>query len=100
MEELRVCSHELDSLTGEGFEVAHRLRRDYYDLARDIVGRVFDVHARDSSLDRHVATMSLFGNLNWLYRWYAPQRGYSTTTVANQFVTQFLHGIMEGHEKA
>jgi hypothetical protein len=38
--------------------------------------------------------MSLFGMLNWLYRWYEPKRGRSPTTVANQITDQFLHGIL------
>ena len=95
MAALKACSHELDSLSGEAFEEARRVRRDYYDLARGIIDRIFDAHALDAkALDRHVTTMCLFGMLNWLYRWYAPKRGYSPTTVANQIAAQFLHGVL------
>ena len=94
MAALKVCSHELDSLTGEGYEESDRLRRDYYDLTRGIVDRVFEAHAPESTLDRHVATMSLFGILNWLYRWYDPKRGRSPSGLANQIVSQFLHGVL------
>jgi AcrR family transcriptional regulator len=95
MAALKVCSHELDSPAGKAYEEASRLRRDYYDLTRLIVDRVFDTYAPQSTLDRHVATMSLFGMLNWLYRWYAPKRGCSPTTVANQIASQFLNGVLE-----
>jgi AcrR family transcriptional regulator len=94
MAALKVCSHELDSLTGEAYEEARRLRREYFDLARAIVDRVCDAHAADSTVDRHVATMSLFGMLNWLYRWYDPKRGRSPATVASQIATQFAHGLL------
>ena len=94
MAALKVCSHELDSLTGEGREEASRLRREYYDLTRGIVDRIFDAQASESTLDRHVATMSLFGMLNWLYRWYAPKRGWSPTTIANQITSHFLDGVL------
>ncbi|MFQ5414837.1 MAG: TetR/AcrR family transcriptional regulator [Phycisphaerae bacterium] len=97
MAALKVCSHELDSLTGAAYEEARSIRRDYYDLARDIVDRVFDVLAPDSTLDRHVATMSLFGTLNWLYRWYDGQRGRSPVSVANQIAEQFLRGVAGAH---
>ncbi len=94
MAALKVCSHELDSLSGEAFEETNKLRRDYYDLARGIVDRVLDAHSRAASVDRHVATMSLFGMLNWLYRWYAPKPGWSPMTVANQISSQFLSGVL------
>lgn len=95
MAALKACSHELDSLSGEAYEEAQRVRRDYYDLARGIVDRIFDARALDGkTIDRHVATMCLFGMLNWLYRWYAPKRGYSPPTVANQIAAQFLHGVL------
>ncbi|MBN2562883.1 MAG: TetR family transcriptional regulator [Phycisphaerae bacterium] len=95
MAALKVCSHELDSLTGAAYEEARRLRRDYHDITRTVVNRVLDAHAPDSTLDRHVATMSLFGMLNWLYRWYDPKRGRSPTGVANQIAAQFLGGVLQ-----
>ncbi|MCK6457977.1 MAG: TetR/AcrR family transcriptional regulator [Phycisphaerae bacterium] len=94
MASLKVCSHELDSLTDEAYEETFAIRRHYYEVTRGIVDRLFDKYAPDSTLDRHVATMSLFGALNWLYRWYDPKRGGSPTALANQLATQFLHGIL------
>jgi AcrR family transcriptional regulator len=94
MAALKVCSHELDSLTGEASQEPLRLRRDYYDLTRAIVDRVCDAGVCENAHDRHVASMSLFGMLNWLYRWYDPKRGRSPTTVANQITGLFLHGVL------
>jgi len=95
MAALKVCSHELDTLTGAAYDETRRLRRDYYELMRGVVDRIFDTHAPASSLDRYVATMSLFGMLNWLYRWYDPKHDRSPTGVANQLAAQFLHGVLE-----
>jgi AcrR family transcriptional regulator len=94
MAALKVCSHELDSLAGASYEETRQIRRDYYHLARAIVDRVLDTHAPESSVDRHVATMSLFGTLNWLYRWYDPRRGPAPGAVANQIAAQFLYGTL------
>ncbi len=94
MAALKVCSHELDSLSGASYEETRRIRREYYDLARGIVDRIFEAHALDGTLDRHVVTMSIFGMLNWLYRWYNPQRGRPTNGVANQLAAQILHGVL------
>lgn len=90
---LKVCSHELDSLTGPAYENTRKIRRQYYDETRAIVERVLAAHARSDRLDAHVATMCLFSALNWLYRWYTPGNGRPPSAVARQIATQFLHGI-------
>ena len=94
MAALKVCSHEFYALTGEAYEETRELRRQSDALTRGIVDRLFDARATEKSLNRHVATMSLFGTLNWLYSWYAPKRGSSSATVANQIVSQFLYGVL------
>jgi AcrR family transcriptional regulator len=94
MAALKVCSHELDSLSGASYEETRRIRREYYELARAVVDRLLAAYAPGSTLDGHVATMSLFGMLNWLYRWYDPQRGGSPAAVASQLATQMLHGVL------
>lgn len=94
MEELRVCSHELDSLTGRAYDELRRTRLDYYRFARSIIDRILDACTAEEGLDRHAATMTLFGSLNWLYRWYDPSKDRSPTSLANQISTQFLQGIV------
>jgi hypothetical protein len=42
--------------------------------------------------------MSLFGTLNWLYRWWNPARGTSPRTMAAQITNQFLHGLNSATE--
>ena len=95
MAALKVCSHDLDSLTGAAYEETRRVRHEYYDLTRAICDRILDTYAPENPLDRHVAVMSLFGVLNWLYRWYDPKRGRSPTAIANQIAGQFLHGLAQ-----
>ncbi len=94
MAALKVCSHELDSLTGASYEETRRLRHDYYGLARSIVDRLLEGQPGVEAVDRHITTMSLFGMLNWLYRWYNPQRGRSPNAVATQLTAQFLRGLL------
>jgi len=91
---LKVCSHELDSLTGEAYEHTHAIRRQYYDETRKIIDRLLDAYRVNGGIDRHVATMYLFGALNWLYRWYDPMRGRPPSSIAKQITAQFLHGII------
>jgi hypothetical protein len=94
MATLKVCSHELDSLTGEAYEQTHVIRRRYYDETRKIIDRLLDSYGVNGGIDRHVATMYLFGALNWLYRWYDPKRGRPPSSIAKQITAQFLHGIV------
>ncbi len=90
----KVCSHELDSLSGSAYDETRAIRLEYYGLTRAIIDRLLDAHTTNGTIDRHVTTMALFGTLNWLYRWYDPQRGPSVNTVANQIADHFLHGVL------
>lgn len=94
MAALKVCSHELDSLDGPAYDETRRIRHEYYDLTRAIIDRIFDRDAPDSPLDRHVATMALFSMLNWLYRWYSPEKDRSPSGLANQLINLFLSGLV------
>jgi len=94
MDALKVCSHELDSLAGEAFQTNGRIRREYYDLTRAIIERILDAGDGAPGIDRHVATMSLFGTLNWLYRWYNPRTDRSPTGLASQISSLFLQGVL------
>jgi AcrR family transcriptional regulator len=94
MAALKVCSHELDSLTGPAYEETRRIRRAYYELTRSIVDRVLAMGPPNGTLDHRIATMSLFGTLNWLYRWYDPKKGRSPSVLAAQISTQFLQGVL------
>ena len=96
MAELKVCSHELDSLEGETYDQAREIRLAYYGLTREIIVSIIELDPPDYPLDLHVATMSLFGTLNWLYRWWNPNGPTSPKAVATQITNQFLAGI-SGH---
>jgi len=91
---LKVCSHELDSLAGSAYETCREIRLEYYLLARSIIDRILTLHAPNTTLDRRIATMSLFGTMNWLYRWYNPRRDCAPKTLAKQISDQFLHGLL------
>ena len=93
MAELKVCSHELDSLEGETYDQAREIRLAYYGLTREIIVSIIELDPPDYPLDLHVATMSLFGTLNWLYRWWNPNGPTSSKAVATQITNQFLTGI-------
>jgi len=94
MSALKVCSHELDSLSGSAYDETRRIRVEYYNITRAIVDQLLDAAGLNGAVDRHVSTMALFGMLNWMYRWYDPRQGPSVNAVANQMTAQFLHGLL------
>lgn len=96
----KVCSHEMESLTGNSYTEILNIRREYYDCTRKIIDQIFDLYVQDCSQDRHIATMSLFGMLNWLYRWYDPKRDRSPANLASQMSELFLHGILESSNQS
>lgn len=97
MDALKVCSHELDVLNGSPYDETLRIRREYYQITRDIVDGVFARFNPESTIDRHVATMALFGMLNWLYRWYSPAQGRSPSGLAKLITGVFLNGVAGGN---
>lgn len=89
--EMRVMSHELDTLDGDsGAEVA-RLRREYARRALRILARL---RPELDGEELRVHALCLFGMLNWTYRWFdsvSPEMGASG--VAGRMTELFLDGF-------
>lgn len=94
MAALKVCSHELESLSDEAYHELRSIRHAYYQVTRAIIVQILDRTDAPPGLDLHEVTMCLFGMLNWLYRWYDPRRGRSPGALANQITRQFLGGLL------
>lgn len=92
MNELRVCSYELGSLTGDAYEEVLDIRRSYFYLTRDIVRKILEGEG-NRNLDANLATLNLFGMLNWIHMWFDPRRNRSTDFLAEQISSLFLNGL-------
>jgi AcrR family transcriptional regulator len=91
---LRVCAHEVEALTGKAHEEVQQLRHQIYSILRSIVDRILEECEATGALNAHVATMSLFGALNWLYQWYDPREDRSPAGLAQLMSDQFLGGLL------
>lgn len=91
MDEFRVCIHEIDSLSGKYYKSVLETRREYYRLVREAVGGIY--HGTKYDID--LATLFLFGSLNWVYMWYDPCRNADVDGLSSQFLSVFLKGIDE-----
>jgi TetR/AcrR family transcriptional regulator, cholesterol catabolism regulator len=90
--EMKVLSHEEEALDPPYSDDVASVKRRYYTLAREI----FDGLAAEGSADRlnpRVAVLSLFGMMNWVYKWHNPKIDPSAEEITDAIVGIFLHGI-------
>ena len=90
MSEMKVLSHEADSLTKERQDAINQLKKEYVALLADLIG---DAQGDAARADNHVAAYALFGMMNWIYTWYDPAGRIKPAQLAEQFSEMFLHGI-------
>ena len=104
MAEMKVLSHEADSLAGEMHEHVTGRKQQYTRLVRRILSEVQHaeqsraaqgVHAQ-AKLDLTVATYALFGMMNWIYNWYDPRGKLSVNDLVDNLTRLFLSGFLAG----
>ncbi len=93
MNELKVCAHEMESLSGEYYERVRGLRQEYLKITLGIVEAI-GKEAGGSKIDLRLATFYLFGMLNWIYMWYPRGEEMSGEVLADQLITLFLDGFL------
>lgn len=93
MDEMKVLSHEAESLTGEPLEQVRALKKAYVELC---LGLLTELDAHDGGgarrLNRHVAAYTLFGMMNWIYTWYDPAGVVKVEELADSICRLFLTG--------
>lgn len=92
LDESVICSREINALTGGAYEKVFRVRRRYYQIALGIVGEI-KARYKDCALQNSLATLNLFGMLNWIYMWYDPEKDRSYRVIAKEIYNLFLSGI-------
>jgi TetR/AcrR family transcriptional regulator, cholesterol catabolism regulator len=98
--EMKVLSHEEDALDPPYQEEVAAIKRRYYAVAREI----FDSLATEGispSLNPRIAVLSLFGMMNWVYKWHNAKVDPSAEELTEAIVGIFLHGVRKapGDEK-
>lgn len=87
MSEMKVLSHEAESLTGERHAEVRSLKRRYVELLAETM-------AAAGAADPRTAAYALFGMMNWIYTWYRPEGRLSADQLADAFVRMALHGVL------
>ncbi len=91
MAEMKVLSHEAESLSGDFRKRVNAKKRRLTELALEPLSRI---RPAGGDLDPRVATFAMFGMMNWLYNWYRPDRDLSVEALADQMSRIFLEGFL------
>lgn len=96
MAEMKVLSHEADSLAGEMHEEVSGKKRQYTALARRILKEVQQEMPGTAGrqIDLTVATYALFGMMNWIYNWYDPRGKVSVAELVENLTRLFMGGFL------
>ncbi len=90
MNDLKVCSHEIESLSGGYYDEILKIRREYYKLVRNVINENIP---RSGCIDANLAALFLFGSLNWMYMWYDRKINPDLEKLSSQLLKIFLEGI-------
>ncbi|MCP4583167.1 MAG: TetR/AcrR family transcriptional regulator [candidate division Zixibacteria bacterium] len=90
MNDLKVCSYEIGSLGGTYYKQILKIRQEYYKLVKDVVA---ENKTKSKRTDLNLATLYLFGSLNWIYMWYDPKKNSDIGKLSNQLLKIYLNGI-------
>jgi AcrR family transcriptional regulator len=96
MAEMKVLSHEAESLAGELHAHVSTKKEKYTKLARRILKDIQQGQAEKSQIDLTVATYALFGMMNWIYNWYDPKGKLKVSELVDNVTRLFLHGFVAG----
>jgi AcrR family transcriptional regulator len=99
--EMKVLSHEEDALEAPYRDEIAGIKRRYYALAREIFEAVTAGTSLPDALSPRVAVLSLFGMMNWVYKWHNPKVDPNAEQLSEAIVKLFLHGVLGefGEEK-
>jgi AcrR family transcriptional regulator len=96
MAEMKVLSHEADSLAGDLYTHVSGKKQRYTKLAREILEELQQQQSPDNRVDLTAATYALFGMMNWIYNWYDPQGKLKVSELVENLSRLFLHGFVAG----
>src|SRR5438477_2002232 len=96
MAEMKVLSHEAESLAGVVHEHVSTKKERYAKLARKILREIEEQEQTSARVDLTIATYALFGMMNWIYNWYDPRGKLSVHDLMDNCARLFLAGFLAG----
>jgi len=97
MAEMKVLSHEAESLQGDLHAHVSGKKDKYTKLATSILQEVHSSqNDKVGKVNLTVATYALFGMMNWIYNWYDPKGKLKVSDLAQNLTQLFLEGFAPG----
>ena len=96
MAEMKVLSHEAESLAGDLHTHVSTKKEKYTRLARRILQDIQQQQEGQSQVDLTVATYALFGMMNWTYNWYDPHGKLKVAELVDNVMRLYSHGFVAG----
>jgi len=96
MAEMKVLSHEAESLAGDLHTHVSTKKDKYTKLATRILKEIQQRHDASLHVDLTVATYALFGMMNWIYNWYDPRGKLKVSQLVDNVTRLFLRGFVAG----
>lgn len=93
MKEMKVLSHEAESLGGEYRRQVNAVKKRYTEICTGILEAL---RPEGTPIDLRVATFTLFGMMNWIYNWYHPGRDVPVAELAEDMSQLYLRGYLAG----
>ena len=94
MAEMKVLSHEAESLAGDLHKLVSTKKERYARVARKILREIAEQERTNVGIDLTVATYALFGMMNWIYNWYDPRGKLSVNQLVDNITRLFLVGFI------
>ena len=94
MAEMKVLSHEAESLGGDMHKHVTTKKERYARLARKILREIQEQNGKGAGVDLTIATYALFGMMNWIYNWYDPTGKLSVHQLVDNITRLFLDGFL------
>jgi AcrR family transcriptional regulator len=89
LHEMKVLSHESDSLKGRYRAAIQDKKRRYVSAVQELLA---EIRPDLDDAQHAVATLSLFGMMNWIYTWYSRGKFPSAEAIAEEMAEIFLKG--------
>jgi len=89
--EMRVLSHESESLTGEYRTRIQELKREYFARLEEIIASIVTEDWDEATRRKHV--LAIFGMVNWIYTWYDPERDGTAEALGDQMFVLLVDGL-------
>jgi TetR/AcrR family transcriptional regulator, cholesterol catabolism regulator len=90
--EMKVLAHEDEALDSPYREEVAAIKRRYYNLAREIFDGL-GAEGLGEGANPRIAVLSLFGMMNWVYKWHKAEVDPRADELTDAIVGIFLHGV-------